>query len=117
MGTPEQQRAEEAAAMEAERRAFDRREAALHGVNRQFLPAGNGQPSLESLAEFDAAEEEWRAAQKPLAGSNSTRLTSCASALHRHKPQLPTFIDAIPQARACMDDANAELRACFAASG
>jgi hypothetical protein len=50
--------------MEAERRAFDRREATLHAVNRQFLPAGNGQPSLESLAEFDAAEEEWRAAQK-----------------------------------------------------
>jgi hypothetical protein len=32
-------------------------------VQRQFLPIGNGQPTLESMEELEAAENEWRAAE------------------------------------------------------
>lgn len=61
--TPEEQRAEEQAAIERERLAFERRQAAWSAVQRQFLPFGNGAPTGESMDEFDAAESEWRAAQ------------------------------------------------------
>jgi DNA-binding transcriptional regulator YiaG len=42
--------------------AFERRQAALFAVNGQFLPHGSGLPTEESLAEFEAAEAEWREA-------------------------------------------------------
>jgi hypothetical protein len=61
--SPEEQREEEGLAIERERLAFERRQAAWMTVHRQFLPFGNGQPTNESLAEFDAAEKEWRRAQ------------------------------------------------------
>ena len=43
--------------------AFQRKHAAYIGLNRQWLPHGNGLPSDESISEADAAEEEFRAAQ------------------------------------------------------
>lgn len=61
--TSEEQRRQEEDAIEREGRAFARRQAAWLAVHRQLLPLGNGQPSLESMDEFDAAEHEWRAAQ------------------------------------------------------
>ena len=62
MATPEEQRKEEMASIERERKAFDRRQAAWLAVHRQFLPLGNGRPTLDSMKEFDAAEKEWQAA-------------------------------------------------------
>jgi transcriptional regulator with XRE-family HTH domain len=44
--------------------AFERRQRAFYAVHQQWLPHGNGQPSAESIAEFDAAEKEWCEAQK-----------------------------------------------------
>ncbi len=44
-------------------RAFHRRQEAFLRMNAQWSPRGNGVPSEELLAEFDAAEEEFRAAQ------------------------------------------------------
>ena len=44
--------------------AWQRRQEAFFSLNRQFLPHGSGRPSAESIAEFDAAEKEWRAAQR-----------------------------------------------------
>ncbi|MDN7494671.1 hypothetical protein QZM89_05705 [Burkholderia gladioli] len=60
--TPEEQRAEEQAALERERRAFERRQKAFISVTRQFLPHGSGNPSADDLNELDAADAEWRAA-------------------------------------------------------
>ncbi|WP_155623481.1 hypothetical protein [Burkholderia vietnamiensis] len=59
---PEEQRAEEEAALERERRAFERRHKAFINVTRQFLPHGPGNPSADDLNELDAADAEWRAA-------------------------------------------------------
>ncbi len=44
--------------------AFERRQRAFFAVHQQFLPHGNGRPSEESIAEFEAAEKEWRNAQE-----------------------------------------------------
>lgn len=44
-------------------RAFHRRQEAMLGMNEQWLPRGNGVPTEDSLDEFDAANEEFRAAQ------------------------------------------------------
>jgi hypothetical protein len=62
--TPEQLRQEEANALDRERRAFERRQRALIAVHGQFLPSGNGLPSVESMAEQEAAEHEWRLARE-----------------------------------------------------
>ncbi len=43
--------------------AFHRRQEAMLGMNEQWLPRGSGVPTQDSLDEFDAAEEEFRAAQ------------------------------------------------------
>jgi transcriptional regulator with XRE-family HTH domain len=43
--------------------AFQRKQDAYFGLNRQWLPHGDGIPTGESLSEVDAAEEEFRAAQ------------------------------------------------------
>jgi DNA-binding transcriptional regulator YiaG len=43
--------------------AFHRRQEAMLGMNEQWLPRGSGLPLEDSLNEFDAAEEEFRAAQ------------------------------------------------------
>jgi transcriptional regulator with XRE-family HTH domain len=43
--------------------AFQRKQEAYLRLNGQWLPHGNGSPTHESLAEVDAAEEEFRAAQ------------------------------------------------------
>lgn len=44
-------------------RAFHRRQEAMLGMNEQWLPRGSGLPTEDSLSEFDAADEEFRAAQ------------------------------------------------------
>lgn len=44
-------------------RAFHRRQEAMLGMNEQWLPRGSGLPTDDSLNEFDAADEEFRAAQ------------------------------------------------------
>jgi len=43
--------------------AFHRRQEAMLRMNEQWLPRGSGVPTEDSLDEFDAAEEEFRAAQ------------------------------------------------------
>lgn len=43
--------------------AFHRRQDAMLRMNEQWLPRGSGVPTKDSLDEFDAAEEEFRAAQ------------------------------------------------------
>lgn len=43
--------------------AFHRRQEAMLGMNEQWLPRGSGLPTEDSLDEFDAADEEFRAAQ------------------------------------------------------
>ena len=43
--------------------AFQRKQEAYSGLNRQWLPHGNGLPSDGSISEVDAADEEFRAAQ------------------------------------------------------
>lgn len=62
MSTPEELRAEEDTALECERKAFERRQAAFVKVTRQFYPYGNGQPAEVDLDELDAAEAEWKVA-------------------------------------------------------
>jgi transcriptional regulator with XRE-family HTH domain len=44
-------------------KAFERRQRAFFAVHQQFLPHGDGRPSDESIAEFEAAEKEWRDSQ------------------------------------------------------
>jgi DNA-binding transcriptional regulator YiaG len=44
-------------------RAFHRRQEVMLGMNEQWLPRGSGLPTDDSLNEFDAADEEFRAAQ------------------------------------------------------
>lgn len=63
MTIPNAQRAEERAALESERKAFERRQAALAAVTRQLYPSGNGQPAKADLDELDAAWDEWNAAK------------------------------------------------------
>lgn len=55
---------EELQALLRQEDAFQRRQEAFFALHRQWLPHGNGLPTEEAIAEFDAAEEEWRAAQK-----------------------------------------------------
>ncbi len=62
---------EEDAAIEQERLAFERFQKANNTVTSQFLPFGNGQPSIESMDESEAAEKEWR-----LAKANVERIAS-----------------------------------------
>jgi transcriptional regulator with XRE-family HTH domain len=56
-------RNEEHRAMVRWEEAFQRKQEAYFGLNRQWLPHGSGVPTGESIAEMDAAEEEFRAAQ------------------------------------------------------
>jgi hypothetical protein len=44
-------------------RAFHRRQEAMLGMNEQWLPRGIGLPTEDSLDAFDAADQEFRAAQ------------------------------------------------------
>lgn len=60
MATPEQNRLEEERAIERERLAFERRQAALQRVRSQFYPAGNGVHDDRSLVELERAEAEFR---------------------------------------------------------
>jgi len=69
MPNPEQQRVEEEAALEIERCAFERRQAAVFYVQRQFLPYGNGQPTEESMRELEEAD-----ASLQIARSNVDRI-------------------------------------------
>jgi hypothetical protein len=43
--------------------AFHRRQEAMLSMNEQWLPRGSGVPTEDCLDEFDAADEEFRAAQ------------------------------------------------------
>ena len=43
--------------------AFQRQQEAYFGLNRQWLPHGNGVPTEASISEADAAQAEFRAAQ------------------------------------------------------
>lgn len=58
-----QRRNEEHRALLRLDQAFHRRQEAMLGMNEQWLPRGSGLPLEDSLNEFDAAEEEFRAAQ------------------------------------------------------
>lgn len=60
--TPEEQRLEEENALEKEKLAFEKRQSAFLNVRCQLLPTGNGQPTEESIAKWERAEEEWRKA-------------------------------------------------------
>ena len=42
---------------------WERRQNAILAVHGQFLPHGNGQPSMNSLSELEAANKEWEAAK------------------------------------------------------
>ena len=44
--------------------AFERRQKAFLAVHQQFQPNGDGRPREDLIAEFNAAEAEWRAAKK-----------------------------------------------------
>ena len=44
--------------------AWDRRQEAIFAMSRQFYPHGNGQPTMESISDFDAADAEWQATQR-----------------------------------------------------
>ncbi len=63
MATSEENRNEEEAALERERCAFEKRQAAFLKVHHQFLPYGNGAPTVESMDELDKAEAEYKAAE------------------------------------------------------
>ncbi|MGF7192425.1 hypothetical protein JOE11_005503 [Robbsia andropogonis] len=62
MTSVEEQRAEERAAIDNERRAFERRQRAFIKVHQQFAPQGNGAPADADLEELDAADADHRAA-------------------------------------------------------
>ncbi len=56
-------RNEEHDAMVRWEEAFQRRQDAHFGLNRQWLPHGSGLPTEQSISEVEAAEEEFRATQ------------------------------------------------------
>lgn len=58
-----QKRNEEHRALLRLDQAFHRRQEAMLGMNAQWLPRGSGVPTEDCLDEFDAADEEFRAAQ------------------------------------------------------
>jgi DNA-binding transcriptional regulator YiaG len=58
------QRNQELRSILRQEEAFERRQQAFFAVHQQWLPHGNGLPSEESIAEFDAAEKEWRDAHQ-----------------------------------------------------
>ena len=60
--SPEEQRAEEQAAINRERAAFERRHQAFIKLVQQFAPRGNGALAEADMDELDTADAEWRAA-------------------------------------------------------
>lgn len=54
--------AEEQDALDNERRAFERRQAAFLALIRQFAPQGNGLPAASDLDEWEAADTDWKVA-------------------------------------------------------
>lgn len=62
MNTIEGQRSEEQAAINNERRAFERRQAAFFALIRQSTPHGSGLPEVSTLDEWEAADADWKAA-------------------------------------------------------
>jgi transcriptional regulator with XRE-family HTH domain len=58
------QRNQELRSILRQEEAFERRQRAFVEMHQQFLPHGNGCPSDESIARFDAADEEWRHAKE-----------------------------------------------------
>ncbi|WP_211462902.1 hypothetical protein [Collimonas silvisoli] len=62
MNTFEEQRAEERVAIENQRRAFERRQAAFLAITKQFYPQGSGQPAASDLDNLAAADAEWKTA-------------------------------------------------------
>jgi hypothetical protein len=61
--TPEQQRDEEAHAIERMEQAHRRSQSAHIALLTEFIPRGNGMLSQETLDEHDAAQAEVRAAR------------------------------------------------------
>jgi hypothetical protein len=57
------QRNEELRSILRQEEAFERRQRAFFAMHQQFLPQGSGCPSHESIADFDAADKEWRDAK------------------------------------------------------
>jgi len=55
--------AQETAAIDAERKAFGRRQEAFLGMNRHWKPYGDGLPPQSILNEYDAANAAWIAAK------------------------------------------------------
>ena len=62
MAIPDAQREEENSAIEAERRAFERRRDAIFKVQKQFYPSGSGSPAADDMSELEAADRDWKAA-------------------------------------------------------
>ncbi|ASU39423.1 hypothetical protein hmeg3_14740 [Herbaspirillum sp. meg3] len=62
MANVDEQRAEELAAMNNERRTFERRQRAFQKVIQQFAPQGNGAPAKADLEELDTADADHRKA-------------------------------------------------------
>ncbi len=62
MSTFADQQAEEQAALDNERRAFERRQAAFFALIKQSTPQGNGLPAASDLVEWEAAEADWKTA-------------------------------------------------------
>lgn len=59
MVSQENQRNEEKAALEKERKAFERFQVAFFAVNSQLLPHGNGAPTEESLDALESTKSDW----------------------------------------------------------
>jgi hypothetical protein len=60
--TFEEKQSEESAALDNERRAFERRQTAVLAVTKQFYPQGNGQPATSDIDELEAADADWKIA-------------------------------------------------------
>ena len=64
MSTFANQQDEERAALDNERRAFERRQAAFFALIKQFTPQGSGLPAARDLDEWEAAEADWKTANE-----------------------------------------------------
>ena len=72
MPSAQPHRREDEGALERADRAFARLQTAWQDAHCRILSTGNGQITLESIRELDAAEEDWLAAREAIALHNPT---------------------------------------------